>query len=242
MTRRRRMLLAIDTATGTASVALYRENGVTGETTWRTRENHTRSLMPEIVRLLDLCNVQVEELQALGVTTGPGSFTGLRIGLSLAKGLALSLRIPLVGIPTLDVCAWAFAQQPLPIWAILEAGRGRFAGALYLARDDGVERATEYTFGTAHVLATQLKASLVQAFGGTHGETNSQVLLTGELNAPLIESFRDELADRLVVVSAADRLRRAGYLAELAWQRWQRNQVDNLETLAPFYIPTASLG
>lgn len=236
------MLLAIDTATGTASVALFGENGVLGESTWRIRENHTRSLMPEIVRLLELCSVRVEELRALGVTTGPGSFTGLRIGLSLAKGLALSLRIPLVGIPTLDVSAWAFSQQPFPIWAILEAGRGRFAGALYLAREHSVERVTDYTFGTPQVLAAKLKTNLAQSFDGAHFDSKEKVLVTGESTGALIESLQSELGDRIVSANEAVRLRRAGYLAELAWQRWQQNELDNLETLAPFYIPTASLG
>ena len=86
------MLLAIDTATRTASVALFDERGVVGETTWHPRENHTRSLIPEVIRLLELCGGRIGEVNVVGAATGPGSFTGLRIGLSAAKGLALRAR------------------------------------------------------------------------------------------------------------------------------------------------------
>src|SRR5438128_99563 len=105
------MLLALDTSTNAPSIALYDERGIVGETTWRTHENHTRSLMPEIVRLMELVGTDVSALKAIGVATGPGSFTGLRIGLSAAKGLAYSLNLALIGVPTLDISASVLVGQ-----------------------------------------------------------------------------------------------------------------------------------
>ncbi|MCI0476781.1 MAG: tRNA (adenosine(37)-N6)-threonylcarbamoyltransferase complex dimerization subunit type 1 TsaB, partial [Anaerolineales bacterium] len=81
------MLLAIDTATRTASIALYDAAGVHAETTWRSRENHTVELMAQVVRLFELAHATKEDVQAIGVALGPGSFTGLRVGMSVAKGL-----------------------------------------------------------------------------------------------------------------------------------------------------------
>ncbi|MEW5720118.1 MAG: tRNA (adenosine(37)-N6)-threonylcarbamoyltransferase complex dimerization subunit type 1 TsaB, partial [Chloroflexota bacterium] len=128
------MLLAIDTATRLASIALYTADGVQAEMTWRTRENHTVELMAQIVRLLNLSRVTKEDLRAIGVALGPGSFTGLRVGMSVAKGLAYARQIPLLGIPTLDAVAHAHAHQPLPIWAVLAAGRGRYSVAQYAVK------------------------------------------------------------------------------------------------------------
>lgn len=267
------MLLAIDTATGAASIALYDGQRVNGETTWRTHANHTRSLMPEIVRLLDLCGASVHEVDALGIATGPGSFTGLRIGLSAAKGLALARRAALIGVPTLDVCAGSFACQTLPVWAVLEAGRGRFAAALYVRQEQVMRRVTEYVFGGPAAIAGQLKtvlsdavmveqektgnsrlihdergASEQRASGLIEGErldkadNLSRVLVAGELDDALVQALRGELGERVVMADPAVRLRRAGVLAQLAWRRWQAGETDDLNTLAPFYIPTATLG
>ena len=119
------MLLAIDTATRVASIALYNSEGVVAEMTWRSRENHTVELTAQIVRVMDLARVAKSDLKAIGIALGPGSFTGLRVGMSVAKGLAFGAQIPLLGIPTLDALAHAHAWQSLPIWAVLAAGRGR---------------------------------------------------------------------------------------------------------------------
>jgi tRNA threonylcarbamoyladenosine biosynthesis protein TsaB len=232
------MLLAIDTATRTASVALFDEQGVCGEATWRARENHTTSLMPEVTRLMRLGGVTTEALDAVAVATGPGSFTGLRIGLSLAKGLALARGLPLIGIPTLDGLAQAFAQQPLPLWALIEAGRGRYVSGYYHPRGSQVERTGDYVIGRAEALIVNIGARLDQS---TDGVATARVLVCGEVDANLRATLLAQLPGRVVLANPAASVRRAGYLAELAWQRWQTNQVSALDTLAPYYIPTASL-
>ncbi len=224
------MLLAIDTATRAASIALYNETGVIGESTWRARENHTTSLMPELTRLMHLSGVPVERVSAVAVATGPGSFTGLRIGLSLAKGLALARGVPLVGIPTLDSTAQAFAQQPLPICAVLEAGRGRYASAPYLPLGSHAERQGEYVIGDVECLAQSLG---VQEW--------ARILVGGEVDANLRSTLLARLPGKVELANPAQNVRRAACLAELAWQRWQTNQLSDLDTLTPYYIPTASL-
>ncbi|MFC2038007.1 tRNA (adenosine(37)-N6)-threonylcarbamoyltransferase complex dimerization subunit type 1 TsaB, partial [Chloroflexota bacterium] len=101
------MLLAIDTATRMAGLALYDQvaGRILGEETWYSVNNHTVELMPRLVRLLDQQGVTPDGLTGLAVSLGPGSFTGLRIGLGVVKGLALAGRLPLVGVPSLDVVA-----------------------------------------------------------------------------------------------------------------------------------------
>ncbi len=130
------MLLAIDTATHLAGLALYDQAAgwILGEETWQSVNNHTVELMPRLVRLMDQQRMAPADLSGLVVSLGPGSFTGLRIGLALAKGLSLACDLPLVGIPTLDVVAQPHMAQPCPIWAILQAGRGRICAGQYVRR------------------------------------------------------------------------------------------------------------
>ena len=97
----RALLLAIDTATRFAGLALYDGETILGEVYWQSHNNHSVELMPALVRMLDQQGKRAADLSAVGVAIGPGSFTGLRIGLSVAKGLAQAQSIPVFGIPTL---------------------------------------------------------------------------------------------------------------------------------------------
>lgn len=224
------MLLAIDTATNVPSIALFSAQGILGEITWQTREHHTRSLMPEIVRLLELLAVDTKQVEAIAVATGPGSFTGLRIGLSAAKGLAYSLHAALLGVPTLDVTASACALQPLPVCAVMFAGRARYAAAIYHPDAQTPVRASDYMFGSAEILASQIAEN-----------ARGQFLLTGETDDALCAQLRLHAGERVIETPRALQLRRAGFLAELAWRRWQAGERDDIETLTPYYIPTAAL-
>jgi tRNA threonylcarbamoyladenosine biosynthesis protein TsaB len=221
-------VLAIDTATNFASVALYQEgNGTIAESSWHTSMNHTVELMPNIVRLMGSQNLEPHRLGAVAVALGPGSFTGLRIGLSVGKGLCLSLGIPIVGIPTLDIVAYAHYWQELPICAILQAGRGRICTALY-ARDEGQwQRITDYGLATVEELSHQLA---------------ERTLFCGEIDAPLRASLTAHLGKRAAIASPAYSLRRAGYLAELGWEQVSTSGGDDLANLEPLYLHYPKVG
>lgn len=231
------MLLAIDTATHTASIALYDEQGVQGEVTWRRRETHTRSLMPELVRLLELTGQSVAAVRAIAVTTGPGSFTGLRSGLAAAKGLAFSLKADLIGVPTLDAVASAGmgleargTAQP-PVCAVIQAGRARYGAALYENDGGAPRRVSDYLFGSAESVMALVRESV-------HG---ARLWVTGEVDAGLRQAFERGFGGTVIWQNPAFEVRRAGFVAALAWARWQAGQVDDIERLAPYYIPTAAL-
>ncbi len=130
------MLLALDTATTTASIALYDldTDQLLAELTWQARRRQTQELTPAIQDLLARMDLTPADITALAATTGPGSFTGVRIAISTAKGIALGLpALPtLIGLPTLSVTAgpWvdvAAKLRPAPrIVACIQAGRGRY--------------------------------------------------------------------------------------------------------------------
>ena len=124
------MLLAVDTSTRTVGLALYDGAQVMYELAWTSNDFHTVELAPAVTSMLERCDQEVSALQAIAVAIGPGSFTGLRIGLALAKGLALVRHIPLIGIPSLDVLAAAQPTIAIPMAAVLRAGRGRRGPAI----------------------------------------------------------------------------------------------------------------
>ena len=221
------MLLAIDTATRNASIALYDAQGILAETTWQSRANHTVELMPQIVRLLELAQVQKKDLQAIGVALGPGSFTGLRVGMSVAKGLAYGGGIPILGVPTLDAMARAHALQSFPILAMLALGRSRFSLARYLPREGAVQRVSDY--------------ALVNPDGLLEWVVDESTLFCGDLDRALAQKISDKFGARAMMASPAMNVRRAGFLAELAWARFQRGESDAVDSLVPMYMPHESV-
>jgi len=129
------MLLAIDTSTDWIGLALYDGTQILCEQTWRSHSYHTIDLVPAIADILTRTHVNRAALTGLGIALGPGSFTGLRIGMSVCKGLALALKLPVAGVPSLDILA---AGQPVlrrPMIALLQVGRGRFAWARYISQN-----------------------------------------------------------------------------------------------------------
>lgn len=115
-------MLAIDTSSDHAGIALATENGVQSRT-WLAARAQTTSVLPEISRLVREAGMQPQDVGGITVATGPGTFTGLRVGIAIAKGLVAARQMPLVGIPTLEI---VFAAHPhRQIIAVLPAGRGR---------------------------------------------------------------------------------------------------------------------
>lgn len=217
------MLLAVDTSTTWISLALFDGVRVLGEMTWQSKSHHTVELSPGVQDLLRRCGAQMTDLQALGIATGPGSFTSLRIGLALVKGLALALHIPLVGVPTLDALASAYPVRDAPMAALLQAGRGRLALVWYDVVEGAWKARGEPQITTAEELVLQL---------------NRPTLVVGELNADE-QQVLSRRRKNCILLSPAQSLRRAAYLAQLAWQRWQAGSTDDPISLAPIYLHVA---
>ncbi len=214
------MILAIDTATEYAGLALYSQDGLYAEEVWVAGRNHTVELMPRVVRMLSLAGLKVAELTALAVSIGPGSFTGLRIGLSAAKGMALPHKLPVVGIPTLEITAYPFRFSALPVWAIAQAGRGRILAACYAGVEGEWSSLGEPELTSLENLARQI---------------DQPALCTGEIDSTAAQVLFDGSGHKAQVVSPAARLRRAGYLAELAASRLEAGAQDDPDALTPIY-------
>lgn len=214
------VLLAVDTSTRVVGIALYDGAQVLGESVWSSNDYHTVELAPAVEQLLKKCALDAQHLDALAAATGPGSFTGLRIGLALVKGLALARRLPLVGVPTLDALAYAQPLRGEYLAAVARAGRGRLAVGFYRPQGGAWQAEGEVSVLTVEALGQRL------APGG---------LVCGELNGEE-RLYLERLHGAGILVSPAFSLRRPSFLAELAWKRWQAGQVSDPATLAPLYL------
>ena len=214
------MLLAVDTSTTQMGIALYDGAQVIGEFAWRSNRRHTVELAPAISDILSRCGLTMEDVKALGVALGPGSFTSLRVGLALTKGLALSKNIPLIGISTLDILAQAQPASELPLAVAIQAGRSRFAFGWYKVLEKGWQPEGEARIVTIDEI---------------NAETDSPFILCGEFPAETRQEIKNK---NIQLVSPARSIRRPAVLAELAWARWQADDVDDAASLSPIYLQT----
>jgi len=209
------LLLALDTSTSTASVALFDGQRVVSETTWLAGREHSTRLLVEVEIALERIGRSQQDLTGLVVARGPGSFTGVRVALSVAKGMAAGLAIPLWGVSSLDVLGLAAGNVDLPVRAVLEAGRGRYASGLYK--------------GGVAVEPPRLATldELIQFIG-------EETLVIGELTPEARTRLETESSVR--VADRAACLRRAGFLAELGWRMALRGEPGDPGRVDALYI------
>jgi len=220
------MQIAIDTSTDTASLALVQDNEVVAELTWRCGQNHTIQLLPHLSHLLNQTKLSLQSASCIIVAKGPGSYNGLRVGISTTKGLAYSLGIPIVGISTLEAEAYQHAETGLPICPIFNAGREEIASAIYQKKHNRWCQLTAEHLTTVDALCTQI---------------TSKTLFCGEFVSSIAETLRKQLKQKAIIVSPAAGLRRASFLAELGLERIKAGDYDNPATLQPSYFRGPSI-
>ena len=217
------MLLAVDTSTQTIGIALYENPCVIGELLWQSKNHHTVELTSTVKELMNRCGVEPDALSLLICALGPGTFTGLRIGLAFIKGLALSLHIPVIGIPTFDILAAAMEPSEFPLLCVLPAGRSRLAVSWYKCNEK---------------VWQQDRGPFVKTPEELSDEISGPTLITGEMT-PAERQIIGRKWKNAMITSPADSTRRPALLAELGWQRWQEGQRNDPISLAPIYLHVA---
>ncbi len=223
------MLLAMDTATQIISLALHDGDRLLMECTLTVGRNHSARLAPMVRQAMAQFDLTAADLQALAVSVGPGSYTGLRIGVALAKGMAAVRSIPLVPVSTLDALA---AGQTLhdpqaALVALVSAGRRRVISGEY-RRQNGRWKAQGPP-------ALQSWDDLLASY------EDLPLWLTGEISRQGLEKVQAAIAggQSIRLRPAAERLRRAGYLAEEAWRRLRAASAEEhfpADRVMPLYL------
>jgi tRNA threonylcarbamoyladenosine biosynthesis protein TsaB len=207
------MLLAIDTATSMSGLALF-DGAVRAEAVWDAGRDHGAQLLPQLTLLCDHLRCRPADLTAIAVTLGPGSWSGLRVGLATAKGLALALDLPLLGVPTLAALRHPWREHGATL-ALVRLGRDRYG----VADDDDPPR----------------NVNLADLGLGRSGA----LWVLGDCDDAVraVLAARPGLQPRYP--GALGQVRRPAATAELAWVRHQRGEADDRATLEPIYLGDA---
>jgi tRNA threonylcarbamoyl adenosine modification protein YeaZ len=173
-----------------------------------------------LVCLLQQAKVEVSSIEAIVVAKGPGSFNGLRVGISTAKGLAFALNIPLLGINTLEAEAYPFAFTGLPLRPIHRAGRQEIATALYRQRANEWQCLEAENLTTVRTLCRRIR---------------QRTLFCGEIPPDITSEIQQNLGRR-AIISQSNTPSRAGSVAILGWRKLSRGEQDDPVTLQPLYL------
>ena len=213
------LVLAIDTATKIGSVALYDDKtGVIGEINLYVKVNHSNVIMDAVDSLFKLSGLTIKDVDRIAVTIGPGSFTGIRIGTAIAKGLAYSLKKPIVGVNELDVLAHMGENREDIIVPLIDARKERVYFSKYRYIDNILLREEEYKDGELREILDDLKGKKVTFIGD--GATVNEKLI----NEILEKDYN--------IYSKANSIPRAGVAAQISLHLPE----DNLYTLEPLYV------
>lgn len=218
------VLLTLDTATTAGSVALSRGDQLLGEVLIDTVATHSDRLLLQVRQLLGDLQVELAELTALAVVDGPGSFTGLRVGVATAKGLAAATGLPLIGVSTLDTLAAGLPWASLPVCALLDARRQEVYAACYAATAD-----------LPRLLAPPraLDPRLLLA------EIDQPTLFVGSGAVAYRQLIGDTLGDLALFAPARLNLPRASCAAPLALAQLRRGEASTAALLQPRYLRAA---
>ncbi|MEW6326219.1 MAG: tRNA (adenosine(37)-N6)-threonylcarbamoyltransferase complex dimerization subunit type 1 TsaB [Thermodesulfobacteriota bacterium] len=215
-------ILAVDTATHTGSVALTDNEVVLAEYNLFSKETHSRRLLQAVDYLLAQTRLALNDIDGLAVTIGPGSFTGIRIGLATFKGLALATGKPVMGISTLDALAANFPVADRPVFPVIDARKREVFTAAYYPDEAGrlIKASPEL------VLLPQDLAARIE----------ERVILVGDGLWSYGEFFEKELGDRAFFAPGSLSFIRASNVAFLAEEKFKAGEQADIVTMVPTYI------
>jgi tRNA threonylcarbamoyladenosine biosynthesis protein TsaB len=216
------LILGIGSSTAQVGCALGGHEGVLASAHSARGKRHAENLAPAIEFICEQAQVELSEIGLVAVDVGPGLFTGLRVGVSTAKAIAFALRVPMIGVSSLDLLAFPFRFTNRRIVAVIDARRGEVYHASYRQVPGGVQRLSEYAVGSPADLASELFA------------TGDEVLLVGDGAHRYTEAFEDLARCELVDLGSSHPS--AASLVQLAHARALREEFAQVDSIAPIYL------
>jgi tRNA threonylcarbamoyladenosine biosynthesis protein TsaB len=215
-------ILAIDTSTRVGSIAVVEGPLLKAQNILNIRATHNQRLLPGIDRILTDGGWSLDDLDGFAVSLGPGSFTGLRIGLSIVKGLAWATGKPLAGVPSLDALAANVSLVPHKICPILDARKGEIYTAFYRQGDEGIpQKLSSYMAIKPEDLVALISETTV---------------LLGDGLLSYGDYLKSELGNRLVLAPPHLSVIHASAIAWLGWHRLRSGQFEDVSSCTPLYV------
>ena len=215
------LVLGVETSTMQGGAALVGDDGLCSEYTLNVEATHSERLLPTIDRMLSDARIDLMALSGLAVSIGPGSFTGLRIGLSTVKGLAYATGLPVVGVPTLEALASTVSFASAHICPVLDARKQEVYAALFRCERGELVRVMEDSALAPEALCKAIR---------------QPTIFLGDGLAAYGDLFQRLLGDLLLVPPSPGRGARPAWVAELGRRRLLRGERDPIDTLVPAYL------
>lgn len=217
-------LLAIDASGIAGSVAYIKDGKLAGEYYICDKLTHSQTIMPMLEDMKALLNINLEEVDAVAVTSGPGSFTGLRIGVTTAKALALALEVPIIGVPTLDTIAHAMVYTDYLICPIMDARRNQVYTALYKWETDTLKRLTEHMAVDIEEYITKLS------------DRGEKIIFLGDGVSVYENIIKEKLGEMAVFAPSFCNLQHASVLADVATRLYKEGKAEDPALFVPIYL------
>lgn len=214
-------LLAIETSTLLGGAAIMDEERLVAESRFNVKVTHSERLMADIDHLLNRAGVAIGEIDVFGLSVGPGSFTGLRVGLSTMKGIVYAARKPLVAVSTLEAHAWNLPFCRFPVCPVLDARKKEVYAALYVWRGEGFVRVVEERTYPLDVLLSRIDETTV---------------FLGDGSVLYRERIEESLGERALFGSPQAMVPSAAPVAYLCMKKAQRGEFEDTLSLVPRYL------
>lgn len=217
-------ILAIDTSSMSATCAIMDDDKLLVEYTLNHKLTHSQKIMPIINEALNSCGLKTEDIDIFAVAKGPGSFTGLRIGVSTINGLAQSVDKKVVGIPTLDALAFNLPYCEGIVVPIMDARRDRVFTGIY-----------KWTNGNLHIIKEQ-DVLEVKELIKILDERPEKIVFVGDGTYAYKDMLSESLGDRAIFSPRSANVARASSVAELAMARAMEGKTESYFELIPEYL------
>lgn len=216
-------ILAVDTSATSASVAVAEENKIIGFFSINTTLTHSQTLIPMIEDVLKKTNIGFDEIEAVAVNAGPGSFTGVRIGVAAVKGIAFNHNLPCISISTLESMAYNFIGNDCIVCAVMDARCSQVYNALFRINKNGITRITDDRALSLHDLKLELE------------KIQEKIILVGD-GAQICSDFLNNELENVFLAPINNRIQNASSVACAAFKSIKHNEAITVSELQPTYL------
>ena len=217
-------ILGIDTSTKFCNLGLIEDEEILIECTINDLKNkHSSTLVPAIKNILKRADLKIEEMNGIAVSIGPGSFTGLRIGLCVAKGLCYARSLPLLGIPTLDAMAFPFKEIPYLICPIIESNKDEIYDAVFRGGTN-LHKVIDYK-------CEDIQSLLLRLF-----PLKEKIIFLGDGVKKYQDIIKEKISKDALFINSRLNLPVATSIAFLGINKLKKGEKDNISTISPFYL------
>lgn len=216
-------ILAIETSGNNCSIAIIDEEKVISEFSLNTGTTHSQNLVPMLKQVQKFSNIELDEIDAIACSIGPGSFTGLRIGIATVKGIALSLNKPVIGIPSLTGLAYNTPPFDGIICSILDAKNDNVYAAVF-ENKESIKMTSQYFTNTIYDLIEYLN------------KQNQKILFVGDGAVAYKNKIKEALNEKAIFMPLHLNTQLATSIAKAALDKAQINEYESYDTLTPLYL------